>query len=55
VQLLRVVAVILFLCAWLAGVGWGFHWDVDTLLGVIASGLAAFAASFIVIPAPPSR
>jgi hypothetical protein len=55
VQLLRLAAVVLFVVAALAGFDLGLHWDVDTLLGVVASGLACLAASGLVIPTPPAR
>jgi hypothetical protein len=51
VQLLRLAAVVLFI---LAAIG-GIHWDLDTLLGVVAAGLACLAASDLVIPTPPPR
>lgn len=51
----RLLALVLFVVAALAGFGVGIHWDVGTTLGVIASGLAALAASGLTIPAPPPR
>jgi hypothetical protein len=55
VQLLRLAAVVLFILAAIGGLDIGIHWDLDTLLGVVAAGLACLAASDLVIPTPPPR
>jgi membrane-associated phospholipid phosphatase len=54
-QLFRIAAFVLFVIAACVGIGLGTHWDVDTLLGLIAAGLACLAASGFTPPAPPSR
>lgn len=54
-QILRLAAVVAFLLAAIAGLDIGIHWDLDTLLGVVAAGLACLAASDLVIPTPPPR
>jgi hypothetical protein len=55
VQLLRIAAAFLFTFAALAGFDLGIHWDVDTVLGLIASGLVLLTLSWLDPPAPPSR
>lgn len=51
--LLRLAAVVLFILAALAGLHWAVHWTTDTVIGVIAAGLACLAASGLDIPHPP--
>jgi hypothetical protein len=55
VQLLRLTAIVLFIIAAIGGLNLGIHWDLDTLVGVVAAGLACLAASDLVIPTPPAR
>jgi hypothetical protein len=55
VPLLRLAAVVLFIFAALAGFGAGIHWTLQTILGLIAAGLACLAASGLTIPQPPGR
>lgn len=54
-QLLRLVAFVLFVLAALAGFGLGIHWDAGAVLGLIASGLACLSLSDFVPAVPPSR
>lgn len=52
--LLRLAAVILFVFAAIASFGWGITWAASTIAGLIAVGLACFAASFLP-NSPPVR
>lgn len=51
--LLRLAAVVLFILAALGCAGLGVHWTTHTAVGVLAAGLACWAASTLTIPQPP--